>query len=525
MADRKKIDELHFQADEAGTERQDTVISGKRGTPNDRKDMQRMGKAQELRRNFRFVSIFGYSMILMATWETVLTTLSIPLLNGGTGGAIFVFLGTAVGMGLCIVSMAEMASMAPTSGGQYHWVSEFAPREHQRFLSYVVGWLCVLGWQTGIASISYLAGTQIQGLIVLNNPSYVPERWHGTLLVIAVATFSVVFNTLLARKLPLVEGTVLVLHIFGFFAIFITMWVLGPRSKASDVFGQFQDNAGWGNIGLACLVGQLAPVFSLLGSDAATHMSEELRDASYTLPRAMVWTAVSNSALGFLMLITMCFCLGDVESVLSSRTGFPHIQVIYNATQSVGGTTALAAITVTMAIFGCVNNVATCSRQLFAFARDGGLPLSEFLSYVHPACDIPLNSVLVSFLIAILLSTINIGSSVAFNSIAALGTCALLSSYIISISCIFLKRWNNENLLPSRFNLGKAGIWINGGAVVYLVLAFVFSFFPLFPHPTPDLMNWNILIYAVVVIFSLIYFVLKGKKEYVGPVEYINKDV
>ena len=67
------------------------------------------------------------------------STLVIPLTNGGTGGASFVFLGTAVGMGFVITSMAEMASMAPTSGGQYHWVSEFAPPEHQRFLSYVVG--------------------------------------------------------------------------------------------------------------------------------------------------------------------------------------------------------------------------------------------------------------------------------------------------------------------------------------------------------------------------------------------------
>lgn len=383
----------------------------------------------------------------------------------------------------------------------------------------------MLGWQTGIASIAYLAGTQIQGLIILNNPAYVPERWHGTLLVIAVATFSIVFNTLLARKLPLIEGIVLVLHIFGFFAIFITLWVLAPRSKPSEVFGQFQDNAGWGNIGLACLVGQLAPIFSLLGSDAATHMSEELRDAAHTLPRAMVWTAISNSTLGFLMLITFCFCLGDVESIISSPTGFPHIQVLYNATQSTAGATVLSCITVVMAIFGCVNNVATCSRQLFAFARDNGIPFGAFLSRVQPGWDIPLNSVIVSFAIAILLSLINIGSSVAFNSIASLGTCALLSSYIISISCMFIKRWRNEPLLPSKFNLGRAGIWVNGISVIYLCFAFVFAFFPNFPHPTVDLMNWNILIYGVVVIFSLIYFVVKGKNQYVGPVEYINKDM
>jgi hypothetical protein len=51
----------------------DVVGSAKKGTPDDQRDMHRMGKTQELRRNFRFVSIFGYSMILMATWETVLT--------------------------------------------------------------------------------------------------------------------------------------------------------------------------------------------------------------------------------------------------------------------------------------------------------------------------------------------------------------------------------------------------------------------------------------------------------------------
>jgi hypothetical protein len=32
-----------------------------------------------------------------------------------------------------------MASMAPTDGGQYHWVSEFCSPRHQKFLSYVTG--------------------------------------------------------------------------------------------------------------------------------------------------------------------------------------------------------------------------------------------------------------------------------------------------------------------------------------------------------------------------------------------------
>ncbi|XPT02469.1 hypothetical protein M3J09_011587 [Ascochyta lentis] len=446
------------------------------GTKKDQVDMHRMGKVQELRRNFKFWSIFGYSMILMATWENTLTTLIIPLTNGGTGGAIVMFLVTAMGMGLVIISMAEMASMAPTSGGQYHWVSEFAPPKHQKLISYLVGWLCVLGWQTGVASIAFLSGGQIQGLIILNNADYVPERWHGTLLIIAVASFATVFNTLLARRLPLVEGIILVLHIFGFFAVFVTMWVFAPRSPTGEVFNGFQDNAGWGSVPLSVLVGQLAPIFSMLGSDAATHMSEELQDASRTLPRAMIWTGVVNSTLGFLMLVTFSICLGDTESVIMTPTAQPHIQVLYNATGSVAGTTVLATVIVVMAIFGCVNMVATCSRQLFAFARDNGVPFSAFLRYVRPGWDIPLNSVVVSFFITVLLSLINIGSTVAFNSVASLGTCAILSSYAISISCMFLKRWRKEPLLPSRFSLGRFGIWVNALSVLYLCVAITFAF-------------------------------------------------
>ena len=122
-----------------------------------------------------------------------------------------------------------------------------------------------MGWQTGIASVSFLAGTQIQGLLVLNVDGYQFERWHGTLLVIAIASFSIIFNTVAARQLPMVEGLVLILHVFGFFAIMIPLWVLAPRNSASVVFTQFSDNGGWGNIGLACLIGMLGPTFTLLG--------------------------------------------------------------------------------------------------------------------------------------------------------------------------------------------------------------------------------------------------------------------
>jgi hypothetical protein len=124
----------------------------------------------------------------------------------------------------------------------------------------------VLGWHTGIAGCSYTVANMLVGVLAINYPdSYVPKQWHVTLFVIAVALIAIIFNTFLAQKLPLIEGIILILHVFGFFGILIPLWVLGPKSSASEVFGNIQDNGGWGNNGLACLVGLVAPIYALIG--------------------------------------------------------------------------------------------------------------------------------------------------------------------------------------------------------------------------------------------------------------------
>ena len=43
-----------------------------------------------------------------------------------TKGTVWVYVATWFCSIAVVASMAEMASMAPSSGGQYHWVSEFA---------------------------------------------------------------------------------------------------------------------------------------------------------------------------------------------------------------------------------------------------------------------------------------------------------------------------------------------------------------------------------------------------------------
>lgn len=131
-------------------------------------------------------------------------------------------------------------------------------------------------------SIAYLAGTIIQGLIVLNQPDYDFQRWHGTMLVIAISTFSILFNTFLAKNLPFVEGLILIIHIVGVFAIIIPLWVLAPRNNAKAVFTTFNNGGGWDSSGTATLVGLSTTITSMLGYDCSVHMcKKELYERPY----------------------------------------------------------------------------------------------------------------------------------------------------------------------------------------------------------------------------------------------------
>lgn len=91
-------------------------------------------------------------------------------------------------------------------------------------------------------------------------------------MIIAVATLSIVVNTFFASTLPMIENLMLMIHVFGFFAILIPLWVLSPTQPAEKVFTHFTDAYGWPSQGLACLVGIVGPMYSLLGPDSAVHM-------------------------------------------------------------------------------------------------------------------------------------------------------------------------------------------------------------------------------------------------------------
>jgi len=110
----------------------------------------------------------------------------------------------------------------------------------------------------------------------LNDSTYVSQRWHGTLLVIAVTVFAILFNIFLAKRLPLVEVVLLIIYFAGFFAIVISLWVLAPHASAHEVFTEFTNAGGWSSTGTAVMIGLSGTIASLAGFDCAVHMGERI---------------------------------------------------------------------------------------------------------------------------------------------------------------------------------------------------------------------------------------------------------
>jgi amino acid transporter len=144
-------------------------------------------------------------------------------------------------------------------------------------------------------------------------------------------------------------------------------------------------------------------------------MSEEIKDAGKTVPRAMLGSYILNGVLGLVFLISYMFMLTDVAAALDDATGYPHIWVFSQAV-SPGGVVALNAIPTILIYAGTLSFNISASRQTWAFARDKGLPFSGWLSQVNKKWQVPVNAVTFTCLFTVVLSLINIGSDVAFNA-------------------------------------------------------------------------------------------------------------
>lgn len=228
----------------------------------------------------------------------------------------------------------------------------------------------------------YIGGQQVESLILLFHNDWVPQPWHASCLTIGFMLCAFVINIFLIRKLPLLEGLALALYIAMFLFVLVVLWVMGERRSAEDVFTEFENDNDWSSMFLACLVTIGSPVVTLIGSDSTCHLAEEMRNARWAVPRAMLYTALVTYSTGFLMQITFLFNLGDIEAATMSVYGQSFVTVLLSATGSVPVTAFCVGTMCGLMIMCTVNQTTTAGRMVYAFARDNGLPLSGWLCKV-----------------------------------------------------------------------------------------------------------------------------------------------
>ena len=190
-------------------------------------------------------------------------------------------------------------------------------------------------------------------------------------------------SILVTRKFPILEGIMLTIHWAAWIAIIVTLWVTSPRGKASEVLFTFTNGGGWPSAGAATLAGTLSAWSVFVGYDSSVHMTENAKDASKTIPFSMGIAFVVNAFLAFIMAITLIFCVGDVDAVVAETTLTPFIVIFRNSTGSKAATVVMVVPIILTFWSALISQLATASRQLWAFARDGGVPWAHQLAPVY----------------------------------------------------------------------------------------------------------------------------------------------
>ncbi|KAF2690941.1 amino acid transporter [Lentithecium fluviatile CBS 122367] len=472
-------------------------------------DMQRLGKHQEVKRRFGWKTTLGFASINMTTWEYVLLVLSTSLNNFGLAATFWTFIGTVICYTSVVLSLAEMASMAPTAAGQYSWISEFSSPWCQKILSYACGWWSSLSWIATTARSSFLA---------------MFTDWQMTLSMIVVLSLSILMNNWWARGLSGLQVFALLAHIGEWIAMCIALLVSYSShfSAPGEIFLHVLSHSWWPKWDWMCLASQVSVIYCNLGQDSVVHIAEEVKDASIVVPRCIVASYVSNVLLGTVTLIFMFFCISPLDAVTNSTK--PHMRLFFDPCIPVPGIflNMMLFFLVLLILLRNISALATATRQLWAFARDNGFPGCNTIKIINRSREVPVHAIWTATLLATTLCLIHLGGTIAFEAVTSISLIGILSTNILAIGSLVYRRISNSNSLPqARWSLGCLGLPINIIAICHCAFVLVFACFPTKLPLTPSTASWGPLVWVVVVLFTGLMYWAHGKKNYTPPANFI----
>lgn len=413
------------------------------------------------------------------------------------------------------ITLSELASGYPNSGGQYFWTLVLAPPKHARFWAYMCGALAWAGSVFSSSSVSLSIAQCILGMYALTheNQGFVVQKWmvFVTFLLVNFVTF--LFNCY-GKLLPAIAKSALYVSLLSYLVITVTVLArsAGSYQSAHFVFVQFENNTGWSTPVIGFITGLINPNWCFSCLDCATHMAEEAHEPEKKIPIAIMGTVAIGFLTSFTYVIAMFFSIQDFSALLESTTGVPILDIYYQAVRNKAGTMVLMTLFLLTA-WGCnISGQTWMARLCWSFSRDNGLPGSHLWSRVNPSLGVPFNAHAMSCTWVAICGCLYMASTTGFNSLVVGTITFLLLSYAIPVTCVLLR--GRDTIKHGPFWLGTLGLVANWVTLGWTVFACVFYSFPFTMPAEASTMNYISVILVGYCAYLVAYWYLRGHKQF-----------
>jgi amino acid transporter len=235
------------------------------------------------------------------------------------------------------------------------------------------------------------------------------------------------------RLVALLNDFSVTVHIIGVVAIVAALLIFAPKQPASFFFTAVTNNPQGSPYWWAFIVGLLQAQWTFTGYDASASVSEETVDPRRRVPWGMVMAVVVSSVAGYLLLIALTLAIKDIPAVLNAKDASGNdvpavITILQTALGSRAG--ALFSGLVAMAMWFCgLSAVTWCSRVVYAFSRDNGMPGSKLWKQVSKKHLTPAPAIWLCVLVAFLAALY----SGAYSVVTSISVIGLYFSYTIPV--------------------------------------------------------------------------------------------
>ncbi|PRQ40269.1 putative amino acid/polyamine transporter I [Rosa chinensis] len=496
--------------------------------------LNQLGYKQELKRDLSVVSNFAFSFAIISVLTGVTTLYNTGLKFGGPVSIVYGWLIAGCFTMVVGLSMAEICSSYPTSGGLYYWSAMLAGPKWAPFASWLTGWFNIVGQWAVTTSIDFSLATLIQVMILLstggkNNDGYEASKYvvicfHGGILLLHA-----IINSLPIWYLSFFGQLAAAWNFVGVFVLMILIpLVATERASAKFVFTHFNTDNGDGvnNKLYIFVLGLLMSQYTLTGYDASAHMTEETKSADINGPKGIISSIGISIIVGWGYILGITFAVTNIPSLLDENNdagGYAIAEVFYLAFKSrygtgVGGIICLGVVAV--AIFFCgMSSVTSNSRMAYAFSRDGAMPFSPFWHKVNKH-EVPINAVWLSALISFCMALTSLGSLVAFNAMVSIATIGLYIAYALPI--FFRVTLARKSFIPGPFNLGRYGILVGWIAVLWVAIISVLFSLPVAYPISNETLNYTPVAVGGLLIITVFAWIFSARHWFKGPISNID---